>query len=119
MGWEVAMAKWAWIMALAGACSDRPLYLPAPASSVAVDDLATPALDLATVEPATPDLALARDLTTPRDLAPLVPLEISTGEFATCAVVSGAAKCWGANSVGELGNGSTENSLVPVDVVGL
>ena len=37
----------------------------------------------------------------------------------TCAVVDGAAKCWGSNQYGTLGNGSNDDSLAPVDVVGL
>jgi alpha-tubulin suppressor-like RCC1 family protein len=42
---------------------------------------------------------------------------ISVGLDYACAVTSaGAARCWGANNEGELGNGSTTGSLAPVGV---
>jgi alpha-tubulin suppressor-like RCC1 family protein len=42
---------------------------------------------------------------------------VSIGQSSsTCAVVSGAAFCWGSNSFGGLGNNSTTQSLVPVSV---
>jgi alpha-tubulin suppressor-like RCC1 family protein len=43
--------------------------------------------------------------------------ELAAGASSTCALdASGAAYCWGANNVGELGDGTTANSTVPVAV---
>lgn len=45
---------------------------------------------------------------------------VSTGESHTCVVlVDGTARCWGGNYNGQLGDGTTTNSAVPVTVTGL
>ena len=44
---------------------------------------------------------------------------ISAGGLHTCAIVGGAAKCWGANSMGQLGDDSTANRTAPTQVSGL
>ncbi|MCE7980822.1 MAG: hypothetical protein DYG89_06490 [Caldilinea sp. CFX5] len=45
---------------------------------------------------------------------------IGVGYHHSCAVLlTGGAKCWGANAKGQLGDGTTVNRTTPVDVIGL
>ena len=45
-------------------------------------------------------------------------VSITAGKYHTCAVLNtGAVNCWGYNFSGQLGNGSTDNSLVPAKVM--
>lgn len=45
--------------------------------------------------------------------------EVSMGRNHSCAVANNEVYCWGANTNGQLGNGGTTASLVPVKVTGL
>jgi alpha-tubulin suppressor-like RCC1 family protein len=44
---------------------------------------------------------------------------VAVGGTHTCAIVNGAAMCWGANGSGQLGDGTFTSSTTPVQVTGL
>src|SRR5690606_13348977 len=52
--------------------------------------------------------------------APTGPGTVAAGDFHSCAITDmRTVKCWGDNHSGQLGNGSYDDSDVPVNVVGL
>jgi hypothetical protein len=54
-----------------------------------------------------------------RDAMDPVVSVIALGHSSSCAVVNGGVQCWGWNGYGQLGNGTTKDSPVPVQVRGL
>jgi alpha-tubulin suppressor-like RCC1 family protein len=57
----------------------------------------------------------------PAEAAPLPsPVQVVAGRFFSCARMSdGTVRCWGDNSTGELGDGTTKTRQTPVTVLGL
>ena len=67
------------------------------------------------------------DGTTTRSTTPLTinglgasATDMTAGDAHICAILTtGAAKCWGSNGIGQLGDGTTTNRTTPVQVTGL
>ena len=91
------------------------IMVPADALPKEAADMGRTSVDAAPemIEMMAPDMQSAPDIGTSPAGA------ISVGDWFACAVVAGKVKCWGLNQDGRLGNGSTTNSSVPVDVLGL
>jgi hypothetical protein len=99
VSWRLALAL---VCALAACKPDEIPFVPPPpedAASAAPDDAAAPvALDAAAAETPT-----AR--------------KVVVGDHASCAVMSDTSvRCWGKNSDGQLGDGTTDDAATPVSL---
>lgn len=54
---------------------------------------------------------------TPYTVFPSGATALAAGGSHSCAIVSGALWCWGLNSSGQLGDGSTTNRIIPVKIL--
>ena len=66
-------------------------------------------------------MGATRDKTAPTPVSGLTTgvTQISAGDEHTCAVVGGAAKCWGEGASGRLGTGNNSDQTTPTQVIGL
>ena len=91
------------------------LSLPACGARTSLRD------ELASDVPSVPDLPSTPDVPSVPDAPiPMGVVQLAAGGSHTCALLGdGTARCWGANSVGQLGDGTATQRDLPVAVQGL
>ncbi len=126
-GWAIvtdrAGPNWALIHTVDGGTywvEIKPKGLPNQSHTLCFDCIGPSAPSFASPSPLPPTPTYAPSPTAVSTMALSNITAISAGWDHTCELTSGGGvKCWGDNSYGELGDGTTNSSNMPVDVSGL